>query len=394
MALLLAGCYARIPLPGGGGGGGTTTGTTSDDPGTETETDTDTDTDDPQPTDKYGTVDNPLTIAQAKALIDEETETKQTMYVAGVVKSNTAWSTTYNDLNIFITDGSSEFELYGCTLPEGFEPAQPAKDDSALIGKLLVGSGTGKKHNNTYELDKGSKVEKFLPAPTATGITITSGSEVTVGSSIALKATVTPVGASQEVEWEVTEGSSYATISEGRLEGKAVGSVTVKATAKGVSSVTATKTIEVKAAPSGTITEELTMESFGITEASTTYANHTYTSDHSIEYSANCASNYSTIQLRKNATVSGVVGGSTAYECVSITFDFNEQTTNANALNLYGSNTELTIAGINADNSPISTITVAGEHSYTFTSSFSYIGIRSSQGAWYINSITIVWKSK
>lgn len=35
MALLLAGCYARIPLPGGGGGGGSTSGTTTTDPETD-----------------------------------------------------------------------------------------------------------------------------------------------------------------------------------------------------------------------------------------------------------------------------------------------------------------------------------------------------------------------
>lgn len=244
MALLLAGCYARIPLPGGGGGSGSTSGTTTTDPGTETETDTDTDTDEPTPDEKYGTVDNPLTIAQAIALIDEEEETKQTMYVSGVVKSNSAWNTTYNNLNIFITDGTSDFELYACTLPEGFEPAQPTQN--ALVGKLLVGSGTGKKHNSTYELDKGSKVEKFLPAPAATGVEITCADEVYVGYSIDLTAKVTPLGASQEVDWEITEGSAYGTITEGKLEGTAEGSVTVKATAKGVSTVYATKTIAVK----------------------------------------------------------------------------------------------------------------------------------------------------
>lgn len=79
---------------------------------------------------------------------------------------------------------------------------------------------------------------------TPTSVTITSGSEVTVGSTLNLTATVGPTGASQNVTWSIESGSEYASLSGNVLTGTAAGSVTVKATATGTS-VSDTKTITV-----------------------------------------------------------------------------------------------------------------------------------------------------
>jgi len=82
---------------------------------------------------------------------------------------------------------------------------------------------------------------------TPTSVTITSGSEVTVGSTLNLTATVGPTGASQNVTWSIVSGSEYASLSgtnNSVLTGNAAGSVVVKATATGTS-VSDTKTITV-----------------------------------------------------------------------------------------------------------------------------------------------------
>ena len=85
--------------------------------------------------------------------------------------------------------------------------------------------------------------------PTSTGdevtVSITStDTEVKVGSSITLIASVTPSGTA--VVWSIAEGTEYAEInsSTGELTGKAAGTVKVKATAGGAS---AEKTITVNA---------------------------------------------------------------------------------------------------------------------------------------------------
>lgn len=273
MALVLTGCFSRTPTnkkkkssstttaqtstsggsttSGGSSGtsGGSSGGTSG---GSSGSTSTPTP---PGPTHNYGTPDDPLTVAEGRALIDEENPTQQKMYVTGVVKRNEAWSTQFNNINIWITDpnGTDEFEIFRCgTLPSGFEPAQPGAD--ALVGKTVVATGTGKIYNTTYELDQGCEVlsiEDVAP----TGITITSGSSLVVGGQLELTATVTPSGASQAVTWSIDSGSG-ATLDGNVLTGTAAGSVVVRATATGTS-VTTTKTVTITA-PSQKLIESIT----------------------------------------------------------------------------------------------------------------------------------------
>ncbi|MDE6372976.1 MAG: Ig-like domain-containing protein, partial [Clostridia bacterium] len=86
-----------------------------------------------------------------------------------------------------------------------------------------------------------------------TGVSISGGSTVQAGKVIALTATVTPATATYKtVVWQITEGANYAEIDSetGILKGLAVGKVTVKATAGGVSAV---KEITVTAASSSDV---------------------------------------------------------------------------------------------------------------------------------------------
>ena len=79
-------------------------------------------------------------------------------------------------------------------------------------------------------------------------ITISGDKEVKVGGKITLSATVKPDNAGNKaVTWSISSGSSYASISaDGVLTAKAAGTVTVKATAKDGSGVSATYTVTVK----------------------------------------------------------------------------------------------------------------------------------------------------
>lgn len=80
-------------------------------------------------------------------------------------------------------------------------------------------------------------------------ITISGNTTVEEGKTVTLSATVKPDNAENKgVTWSISSGSSYASISsDGVLTAKAAGKVTVKATAKDGSGVSATYTVTVKA---------------------------------------------------------------------------------------------------------------------------------------------------
>lgn len=81
-----------------------------------------------------------------------------------------------------------------------------------------------------------------------TSITISGGTTVAQGKTITLSAAVKPDNATnKDVTWSIESGSQYASISaSGVLTAKAAGKVTVKATAKDGSGVSATYTVTVK----------------------------------------------------------------------------------------------------------------------------------------------------
>lgn len=275
MALVLTGCFSRTPTnkkkrssstttaqtstTGGsvtsGGSSGTSGGTSGGSSGGTSSGTSGTSVVPPTPGYDYGTADDPLTVAEGRALLDKENPTKQKMFVAGVVKRNEAWSTQFNNINIWITDpnGTDEFEIFRCgTLPSGFEPAQPGAD--ALVGKTVVATGTGKIYNSTYELDAGCEVLSIKDvAPEF--VTITSGSSLVVGGQLELTATVSPAAASQDVTWSIESGSG-ATLQGNVLTGTAAGSVVIKATATGTT-VSTTKTVTITA-PSQKLIESIT----------------------------------------------------------------------------------------------------------------------------------------
>jgi phi13 family phage major tail protein len=75
------------------------------------------------------------------------------------------------------------------------------------------------------------KLNALAPAITALSVSPTSGS-VTLGSTLAITATVTPSGATTPVEWESMD-TSIATVADGVVTPVAVGGVTIKAACGG-----------------------------------------------------------------------------------------------------------------------------------------------------------------
>ncbi len=171
----------------------------------------------------YGTLENPLTIAQAKALIDKfPSGTPDVAYVKGLVSSSGTYSTQYNNWNpIWLTDGTVEQAFEGYRLKDGssdgsFKTAYAA--ENSLLGKTVTMSGVLKKYNTTYETDGGNdskllKVEDIPVTPTSIVLTPSEAFEIQQGGNKAVTAKLMPFGASGTVTFAVSpanQGVSYA----------------------------------------------------------------------------------------------------------------------------------------------------------------------------------------
>lgn len=130
-------------------------------------------------------------------------------------------------------------------------------------------------------------------------------------------------------------------------------------------------------------------------ESTTNYASHTFTCESGAEYASQCAGDGGTIQIRSNNNNSGIVVTKSAGTVKSITIKFNSKTNSARIVNVYGSNSAYTDPSDLYSGSYITQIkySAGAEQTYTFTSDYAYVGIRSSSGAIYLSEVDIEWET-
>ena len=192
----------------------------------------------------YGTLEAPLNIAQAKAVLDKtgSNQSKQPLFVKGIISTNKAFSTQYHNAEIWLQsdDGTVEkaFELYRCEIDSSLNMGDPAADE--LKGYEVVVKGYGKVYGSTYELCNGrgegdtadvnpkilSMTRQEVPA-TAIAVAPTTA-EVEVGKTVDLAATLTPTNSTQRVAWKSSD-EAKATVNDGKVRGVAEGNVTITA---------------------------------------------------------------------------------------------------------------------------------------------------------------------
>ena len=209
--------------------------------------------------DNYGTLQAPLTISEAKAVIDLEDPTKQNLYVTGKVKSNTAWTTgtnnsgqAYANMDIVLTDGTNEFTLYRAeTLPAEFDNAKPTANQ--LVGKIIVAHGIGTYYSPLYELKQGCVVDSVSdPAPTLVESVsfgqIADPIEMELGKASGqyqLDATVLPEDATDKSLTWSSGNPNVATVENGLVTAVGEGTTTITATANDGSGKSATANVHV-----------------------------------------------------------------------------------------------------------------------------------------------------
>ena len=207
----------------------------------------------PQPVHE-GTAEDPYTIhdceiVYANAKLEQGKDIGAEIYVTGTILADPAATIADGRGRLYIGDSSSENSLYIYNINNVGGSANLTLADIPA-GSEILAKGTLKNYNGMqlcYVKNVANcefiSIDKPFVAPET--VTITSGSELGVGSSMNLAATVGPEGAAQDVEWSIVSEGEFATLSDGVLTGVAAGEVTVRATAKGYENVYAEKTITI-----------------------------------------------------------------------------------------------------------------------------------------------------
>ena len=111
-------------------------------------------------------------------------------------------------------------------------------------------------------------------------------------------------------------------------------------------------------------------------------------------YAGQSAGGNNAIQLRSKNSNSGIVTTASGGTVSAVTVNWNSNTTRGRTLDVYGKNTPYTDATNlygNAAGTKIGSITYGSSTTLTVTGDYQYIGVRSNNGALYMNSLTITW---
>ena len=142
------------------------------------------------------------------------------------------------------------------------------------------------------------------------------------------------------------------------------------------------------------VTDVLDYKSIGVTSGSyDTWSNITSESD--AVYAGNTAGGQNAIQLRSNNSNSGIITTASAGSVNNIEVKWNSQTINGRTLNIYGNNTAYVspsdLYDPNKQGDLIGTIVYGTGTELKITNDYAYIGIRSNDGALFLDSISITW---
>ena len=296
----------------------------------------------------YGTLEHPLTITEAKELIDNfgGSFTQEKMYVKGVVTTNSEYKSAYDNYdNIWLSeDGSSSntFDLYRTKLDSSITEDFTAAD--SMVGREVVAYGYGQKYKTSYELAPNSGDSPFV---------------MKISSNDPLEKT--PKELIEEMDTVSTLSYRYT-----------------------------------KETTEGGATDTLVRSTTGIT--TTDYDEWTYESqDSGISYNGQSAGGNNSIQIRSKNSNSGIVVDANPNNlgASSVTVAWNSNTQTGNTLEVYGKNTAYTaptdLYGNNDKGTKIGTIVKGTSTSLVIEDDYKYIGLRSNNGALYLESIEIQW---
>lgn len=216
----------------------------------------------------YGSLEAPLTIAQAKAVIDKfpaGSVTSEKLFVKGFVAADhpALNKTTRGDVWLTSDDGAEEkaFELYSVYADEKLGDVAA----NALVGKEVIAEGWCTVYKGTYEFSaknpEGTYDNGFIRvittntrAATAINLNPAEAFELEQGANKTVSATLLPYGASGTVSFVVAPANQGVTFADGKVSAAAdatAGSYTLTATC---GALTKSVAFTVKEASGGEVT--------------------------------------------------------------------------------------------------------------------------------------------
>ena len=143
-----------------------------------------------------GSLSAPLTIAQAKTLIDTKAgaalaHPDNKVYVKAVATVGEATVDQYGQLTYKLSEGTDEFDVYQGKNLENVAFTEETKGD--IDGKLVTVYGNIKKYNESYEFDRGNYVVKVEIAPADVTVDASDITDGDITAAITAKAAGAPV---------------------------------------------------------------------------------------------------------------------------------------------------------------------------------------------------------
>lgn len=343
-----------------------------------------------------GTQNNPYTVAQAIAATPES-GTSEKVYIHGIVSAFFGDDIMSDGSNFryYISDDGTTTNQLLVYKGKGLNNVAFEKVDDLQIGDEVVVYGGLTTYNNASEVASGNYISSLIrpekPKHFAkfyvNGEELTTAQvEVSEGEAITFPA---------EIPADIN-GKTFVGWTAGEIEGEQdeaptmVTSATMSSDDLNFYAVFAT---QVGGGGSTTITDELTLETTGVSGTSyTEWTGKTATSD--AVYAGQSASGNSAIQLRSNNSNSGVISTTSGGQISKVSVAWNENTADGRTINIYGSNTAYTAAtdlyGENAG-TLLGTIVNGTSTELTINGDYAYVGIRSANNALYLDKISIDW---
>ena len=153
---------------------------------------------------------------------------------------------------------------------------------------------------------------------------------------------------------------------------------------------------------SQTVTEKIDVLNRALTGVTSTnsysdWSGKTATSENHSDavYAGNSCGDNSSIQLRTNNSNSGIVATTSGGKVKKVTVVWNSNTTDTRVLDVYGANTAYTAAtnlySTSTQGTKLGSIAKASATELTIEGDYTYIGLRSKDGAMYLTSVSITW---
>ncbi|MBQ9468447.1 MAG: hypothetical protein IJU52_05520 [Clostridia bacterium] len=327
-----------------------------------------------------------------------------------ITKVDTVYSTTYKNVTVTITvEGREDKPIMCYRMKNGEGFAEDAGVAVIKVGDVITVSGIIKNYvkNNvsTIEFDANCTLDRIDE------VAQLSDEEIIAAelSKIVLPETVKenteiqlPLSGSEEnpnvvFRWSCT-GDAVSIGDTGVMVltvGETTANVTVTVTAE-FGEATAEKTFSITIAaptPAGETVDVLNRELTGVTGSSYT-AWEGKSADSSAVWAGQSAGGNDAIQIRSNGNAAGVISTASGGTVKSVTVKFNSNTSVGRTILIYASNTaytsptELYAAEAIAE---LKYEETSAEYTYTFEKEFAFVGIRSKQGAIYLDEIRVTW---